>query len=73
MKYAIHKKTKTRAAIKMYDRSKMKESYVKRAFAREVEIMRQLEHQNIVKLIQVIEDKNNINLVMEHVSGVSLQ
>jgi maternal embryonic leucine zipper kinase len=51
----------------------MKENYVKRAFKGEVEILKELSHPSIVKLYAVIEEPKTINVLLEHVSGVSLQ
>lgn len=51
----------------------MKESFVKKAFKGEVEILKELNHPSIVKLLTVIDEPKTINVVLEHVSGVSMQ
>lgn len=51
----------------------MKENYIKKALKGEVEIMKQLNHPSIVKLYAVIDEPKTINVVMEHISGVSMQ
>jgi serine/threonine protein kinase len=73
VKLAFHKKTKQKVAVKIYDKYKMKESYIRKAFKGEVDIMKQMSHPSIVKLYCVIDEPKTVNVVMEHVSGVSMQ
>ena len=73
MKLAFHKKTKQKVAIKIFDKYKMKEGFVRKAFKGEVEILKELSHPSIIKLFAVIEEPKTINVVMEHVNGVSMQ
>lgn len=51
----------------------MKEGFVRKAFKGEVEILKELSHPSIIKLFAVIEEPKTINVVMEHVNGVSMQ
>ena len=71
VKCAVHR-TKMRVAMKMYDKYKLKEAYVRKAFKREVQILEAVSHPNIVKLYQVIDEPKTINLVMEYLGGSSL-
>mmetsp|Transcript_154123 Transcript_154123/g.287320 ORF Transcript_154123/g.287320 Transcript_154123/m.287320 type:complete len:711 (-) Transcript_154123:75-2207(-) len=65
---ATHKATSTRVAVKTVHKRRMKAEALKR----ETEIMKQLDHPNIVKLIEVVEDPNCYYLVMELCSGGEL-
>lgn len=39
---------------------------------REIKILQRLEHPNIVRIMDVVETNNHVNIVMEYISGVSL-
>jgi len=69
-----HRKTKERVAIKIMKKNQMKEEDVA-AMQNEIEIMKKVDHPNIVKMTSVYEDKSHYCLVMELMQGgeVSLQ
>lgn len=70
---AINKKTNDRIAMKIYDKEKiLSNASRKRSVSREIELLRRLEHPNIVRLYESIDTKKTLNLVMEHVEGKSL-
>jgi len=56
-------------AVKVFDKQKSK----KKSIEEEIEILRSLNHQNIVKLYLFHEDKTNVYLIMEHWGYVSLE
>jgi len=64
-----HKATKARRAIKVINKGQMKN--VKR-FREEIEIMKMMDHPNIIKLFESFEDNRNIYLAMELCSGGEL-
>jgi len=64
-----NKKTKQRFACKRLSKKKIKN---KDSLQREIEMMKDLDHPNIVKLIEVYEDKAYIFLVMEELKGGEL-
>jgi len=70
VKQAIHKETKKMVAIKIIDRAKCKgkESMIQS----EIEILKKVEHPNIIKLYDMFESPDKIYLVMELVSGGEL-
>jgi MAP/microtubule affinity-regulating kinase len=55
-------------AIKIIDKTALNTSSLQKLF-REVRIMKQLDHPNIVKLYQVMETEQTLYLVMEYASG----
>ena len=55
VKYGIHKPTNRKVAIKIYDKAKFQESNRLKNAHREIEILQQLNHSNILKLYEFIE------------------
>ncbi|CAK5024790.1 unnamed protein product [Meloidogyne enterolobii] len=71
VKLAKHIPTGVEVAIKIIDKTALNPSSLQKLF-REVRIMKQLDHPNIVKLYQVIENETTLYLVMEYASGGEL-
>uniref|UniRef100_A0A6P4ET70 Serine/threonine-protein kinase par-1 n=1 Tax=Drosophila rhopaloa TaxID=1041015 RepID=A0A6P4ET70_DRORH len=67
VKLAIHVPTGREVAIKVIDKTQLNTSARQKLY-REVEIMKQLNHPNIVRLFQVIESERTLYLVMEYAS-----
>jgi len=65
VKLACHKDTKENVAIKILQKTKMKPQELDRA-RRETDILRQLKHPSIARLIDVIETDENMYIVMEY-------
>ena len=63
--------TGERVAIKILSKRKMGEEDVV-SMQNEIEILREIDHPNTVKLIQVYEDKNHYCLVLELMTGGEL-
>uniref|UniRef100_A0A914ZAB1 MAP/microtubule affinity-regulating kinase 3 n=1 Tax=Panagrolaimus superbus TaxID=310955 RepID=A0A914ZAB1_9BILA len=68
VKLAKHIPTGMEVAIKIIDKTALNQSSLQKLF-REVRIMKQLDHPNIVKLYQVMETEQTLYLVMEYASG----
>ena len=72
---AIHKATKARRAVKCVSKTKLKKLHkdsVAKYVMREADILRQMDHPNIVRLYQVFESPTNFYLVMEQCNGGNL-
>lgn len=67
---AINKKTLEKVAIKKIDKSRFKGK--ERMLHLEVRIFKRVQHENIIRLHEVFEDKNEICLVMDLVTGGEL-
>ncbi|XP_052834981.1 MAP/microtubule affinity-regulating kinase 3-like [Drosophila gunungcola] len=67
VKLAIHVPTGREVAIKVIDKTQLNTGNMERLY-REVDIMKQLNHPNIVRLFHVIESERTLYLVMEYAS-----
>ncbi|KAK0069241.1 serine/threonine-protein kinase SIK2, partial [Biomphalaria pfeifferi] len=65
VKLAKHRITKTEVAIKIIDKTQLDEANLKKVY-REVQIMKLISHNHIIKLYQVMETKNMLYLVSEY-------
>eukprot|EP00038_Savillea_parva_P018638 m.24678 g.24678 ORF g.24678 m.24678 type:complete len:682 (-) comp4179_c0_seq1:124-2169(-) len=68
VKIAHHTLTGAEVAIKIVDKTSLNESSMAK-LKREVDIMKQMDHPNIVKLYQVIDTDTTLYLVMEYAAG----
>ncbi|XP_075259066.1 uncharacterized protein LOC142350926 isoform X3 [Convolutriloba macropyga] len=68
VKLAKHLPSDKDVAVKIVDKHKLNASSLTKLH-REVKIMKMVEHPNIVKLYEVIEEKNFMYLIMEYASG----
>lgn len=72
VRLAQHKHTKQRVAIKIYQRTKLRDKNKAKAVEREIKCMQILSHPHICKLYDHFRTKKEIYLVMEYVSGISM-
>ena len=73
VKLAINKNTKERFAIKIYEKEKLNSNSKKSCVYKEIQILKKLNHKNIVKLIEVITTEKQILIVQELIEGISLR
>ena len=72
VRIAIYKPLNQKIAIKVYEKSRIKETARKKSIRREIRILQLLTHPNIVKIYDVVETNNHLNIVMEYLPGTSL-
>lgn len=60
VKQALHKPTNRKMAIKIYEKSALVDIQKKRTVKKEIEIMKCLDHGNIVKLYEIIESSRQV-------------
>ena len=73
VKLAKHKKKNCKVVFKIYQKYKLLESQLKKSLFKEIELLKSISHPNIIKLYDALEDEKQIYLVMEYISGGSLQ
>lgn len=71
VKKAKHRQTNEKVAIKIIQKKKMNQKDINDVY-QEIEILKTLDHPNIVKLIDFFEDDKCIYIVMELMQGGSL-
>jgi serine/threonine protein kinase len=60
VKQAVHKPTGTKLAIKIYEKFKLMDPARKSAVKREIQVLRQLDHPNVVRLYEVIDNPKQV-------------
>lgn len=71
VRLGISKKDNKKVAIKIFNRAKIKPED-EHIIQREVDIMKNLTHPNIVQLVDFVKDDNYIYVIMEYVGGGEL-
>jgi serine/threonine protein kinase len=69
---ATNRKTNQRVAIKIYEKIKLLDPEKLKNVKNEIDILRQLEHPNIIRLLQEFETFRQIHIVMEYIGTTSL-
>jgi 5'-AMP-activated protein kinase catalytic alpha subunit len=63
VKQAIHKPTGKKYAVKIYDKYKLMDQSRKSAVKREIQILKQIDHCNIVKMFEVIDNPKQVYFI----------
>ena len=69
---AVHKTRGEKYAVKVYEKHQLWDPQKKRNVTREIDILKKLNHQNIVKLYETLDGPKNLCLVFELIRGGSL-
>ena len=72
VKLGIHKITNKKYAIKIYSKTNLYDIEKRNSVKNEISILKQLNHENIMKLYEVIDTKKYIYLILEYINGISL-
>ena len=72
VKLAMHKMTKQKYAIKIYTKESLLDPQKRNTVKNEINILKQLNHNNIMKLYEVIDSSKFYYLVLEYIKGISL-
>ena len=70
VKLAVHKKTGAKVAVKVIDKTGLKD--LEENLQNEIDILKSIDHPNIVALKEIFDSKSKLYLVMELVSGGEL-
>ena len=73
VKICKNKITQEKFAMKIYEKKILSDNIKKKCISREIEILKKLNHPNIVKLYDTIISDKNILLIQELVNGISLR
>lgn len=66
VKYATHKPSNSKVAIKIYEKIKLNDAHKRNAVKREVEVLKKVDHQNVVKLFEVIDTIKHVSIIHYH-------
>ena len=72
VKLAINKTNKNKYAIKIYPRESLIDPQKRNTIKNEIDILKQLDFVNIMKLYEMIDTPKYLYLVMEYINGISL-
>ena len=72
VKLALHNLTQEKVAIKILEKNKIKNQKDLERIEKEIKYLKMLNHPNIVKIYEIIEDENNFYISMEYVPGGEL-
>ena len=73
MKLIQNKQSSHKYALKVYEKFKLNDPMKRKAVQREIAVLKKLEHPNVIRLHELIDNTKQINLVIEYVNGISLQ
>lgn len=72
VKRAVHKTSLYKVAIKTYEKKNLIDNATKEAVQKEINILSRLDHPNVMGLYEVVDNRLNVNLIMELCNGKSL-
>jgi serine/threonine protein kinase len=73
VRQAIHKKSNMQVAIKIMSKKRInKNEYYSELMDNELKILEEVDHPNITKVLELLEDKLNFYVVMELITGGDL-
>ena len=72
VKLGIHRITQKKVAVKILDKNKIESKDDLERIIREMQILTEMNHQNVIKVFKIYEDENNFSLIMEYCEGGEL-
>ena len=72
VKLAVHKNTKNKYAIKIYSKRSLIDPQKRSTVKNEINILKQIDNENVMKLYEVIDTPSNLYLVLEYIKGINL-
>ena len=64
--------SKKEVAIKIIEKSYMRDEHRKRKVFQEIYISKRVRHPNVIRFLEVFESNKQVNMVLEHASGGDL-
>ena len=68
----MDKKTKNKYAIKIYSKTCLIDPQLRNTVKNEINILKQIDNENVMKLYEVIDTQSNLYLVLEYINGINL-
>ena len=68
----MDKKTKNKDAIKIYSKQCLIDPQLRNTVKNEINILKQIDNENVMKLYEVIDTQSNLYLVLEYINGINL-
>ena len=72
VRLVINKINKKKYAIKIYSKISLFDNQKKTIIKNEISILKKLNHENIMKMYEIIDTPNNLYLILEYINGISL-
>ncbi|OMJ82456.1 hypothetical protein SteCoe_16865 [Stentor coeruleus] len=72
VRFCTHRQNKANRAVKIIAKQLLESESAKNQFIKEIEILKLLDHPNIIRVFEFFEDENNFYIVMEHCKGGEL-
>ena len=72
VKLAMDKNTKNKYAIKIYSKTCLIDPQLRNTVKNEINILKQINNENVMKLYEVIDTKSHLYLVLEYINGINL-
>ena len=72
VKLAVDKITRNKYAIKIYSKQTLIDPQKRNTVKNEINILKQIDNENVMKLYEVIDTPSNLYLVLEYINGVNL-
>ena len=72
VRLGINKINKKKYAIKIYSKISLFDNQKKTIIKNEISILKKLNHENIMKMYEIIDTPNNLYLILEYINGISL-
>ena len=72
VKLAVDKMTKNKYAIKIYTKQCLIDPQLRSTVKNEINILKQIDNENVMKLYEVIDTQSHLYLVLEYINGINL-
>ena len=72
VKLGMHRITQKKVAIKILDKNKIESKDDLERIIREMQILTEMDHPNVIKVFKIYEEENNFSIIMEYCEGGEL-
>ena len=72
VKLGVHRITQKKVAVKILDKNKIESKDDLERIIREMQILTEMDHQNVIKIFKIYEEEDNFSIIMEYCEGGEL-